>query len=122
MKKIMTLLFLFLGACSQQNATPVGKIYQSDIDGIRTSIAFHPDGNFSGTMINSYFGLFRLKNQSIHLDLQGTTMMAGTPNEMEAEKQYFHNLDKINTIQIKENHLILKGPDFEYIFVQSNSD
>ena len=49
-------------------------------------------------------------------------MMAGTPNEMEAEQQYFHNLDKINTIQIKENHLILKGPDFEYIFVQSNSD
>ena len=122
MTKMMTLLFLFLGACSQQNMTPVGKTYQSDIDGIKTSIAFHPEGNFSGSMVNSYFGLYRLKDQSIQLNLQGTTMMGRTPPEREAEEQYFHNLDKITTFQINENNLILKGPDFEYTFIQSNSN
>ena len=122
MTKMMTLLFLFLGACSQQNMTPIGKTYQSDIDGIKTSIAFHPEGNFSGSMVNSYFGLYRLKDQSIQLNLHGTTMMGRTPPEREAEEQYFHDLDKITTFQINENNLILKGPDFEYTFIQSNSN
>ncbi len=109
-------------SCGKENITPVGQKFQSDIEGIHTLLAFHPDGHFYGQMVNTYFGIYELKDTQMKLTLQGTSLKFRTPQQMEAEERYFQNLKRITNFKLDKNVLILNGDKIEYRFQPLNSD
>lgn len=74
------------------------------------------ENKFYGKALNNYFGTYKLEKNQLSLELTGATMMMGSPQDMENETIYFKNLSKINSYNLNNKTLTLKGTDIELIY------
>ena len=118
MKKIFYSIatILLLQGCANNSTQPLkGNEYVSNNLGF--TLAFDKvENKFYGKAVNNYFGIYTLNGANIKLELQGSTMMMGAPDEMERETKYFNNLNEINSYSISGDTLTLKGKDQEIVF------
>lgn len=123
MKKFIYAFLLLLSACSPKAETIVGKVFHlvEPAQPMKITLAFEADGRFGGKAANSYFGVYKITNQQITLDLQGHTMMMAPPPQMEAEDHFFKVLRQVTTFELKDNRLILNA-DKPYIFEISDTN
>lgn len=78
--------------------------------GLEISLGFDGSSNdFHGQAINNYFGSYSLNGSKIRFSLAGSTMMSGPREQMQAEREYFINLDQMDTITVEGNQLQLQG-------------
>ena len=101
---------LFLFACNQENKNLRGE-YKMVNAPQNVEITLNFDGtSFSGkSAVNRYFGSFNQDKNKIKFSVAGLTMMMGPQNLMEVEQDYIKNLDKVDTISVKKNNIILSG-------------
>ena len=123
MKKLILSFLLFLCACTPKAETPVGKVFRmiEPSQPMEITLSLEADGRFGGKAVNSYFGVYQINGHEIVLNLQGHTMMMAPPPQMEAENDYFKNLNEIKTFEFQNNRLILKGNQ-TYIFETSDTN
>ena len=125
MKKILaffSLIFL-LGACSagsSQEAVFIGKNYQMQNAWNNAQITLGFDASeprFFGSVVNNYFGFYKLNGNKLSFEDAGVTLMMGPAEEMEAERLYLELLPKISTYRMDGTDLILLTADgAEYRF------
>ena len=125
MKKILaffSLIFL-LGACSaesSQEAGFIGKNYQMQNAWNNAQITLGFDASeprFFGSVVNNYFGFYKLNGNKLSFEDAGVTLMMGPAEEMEAERLYLELLPKISTYRMDGTDLILLTADgAEYRF------
>ena len=121
MKKVFALVCgLFLAACNQNSTQDIKGNEYVLIDapeGMEISLSFDAEApKFYGQAVNRYFGNYELKDGSIKFSAIGSTMMAAPEPMMNAETEYFKNLDNIDTIRFENDNLILSGKDTELKF------
>ena len=121
MKKILLNLSLMLSlAGCTATSTPSIKGNEYGLNNANITLAFDKNENkFYGKAVNNYFGVYTLNGANIKLELQGSTMMMGTPEEMTKETKYFNDLNKVTTYTLNDNSLILKGDNIELTFTKS---
>lgn len=70
------------------------------------------DGKFAGQApVNRYFGQIKVDGKSISIGPVGSTMMAGPPELMDAERDFFKVLNDVKSIGVDGGKLTIKGPD-----------
>ena len=123
MKKMLLNLSLMLSlAGCTATSTPSIKGNEYSLNNANITLAFDKNENkFYGKAVNNYFGVYTLNGANIKLELQGSTMMMGSPDEMEAETKYFSELNKITSYSLKDNTLTLKGDKTELIFKEKHA-
>ena len=118
MKKIYCLwlvVFSLLGCSNQLTPEIKGKTFTQNNSNY--TITFDAKENkFYGKALNNYFGTYKLEKNQLSLELTGATMMMGSPQDMENETIYFKNLSKINSYNLNNKTLTLKGTDTELIY------
>ena len=118
MKKIyylLAIIFSITACLNTQNSNLKGKTFTLDNSNI--ILTFDKDENkFYGKALNNYFGNYKLENNNLTFEITGSTMMMGAPKEMEDETKYFQDLSKINSYNIKNKTLTLKGNNVELIY------
>ena len=121
MKKMLLSLSLMLSfAGCTATSTPSIKGNEFSLNNANITLAFDKNENkFYGKAVNNYFGVYTLNGANIKLELQGSTMMMGTPEEMTKETKYFNDLNKVTTYTLNDNSLILKGDNIELTFTKS---
>ena len=77
----------------------------------KITIAFSKDGFFGFSGVNRYFAGYKIEGDKITFSPIGSTMMAGPQERMEAERQYFELLNKVNGIEVYKNKIVLKTSD-----------
>ena len=118
MKKMLLNLSLMLSlAGCTATSTPSIKGNEFSLNNANITLAFDKNENkFYGKAVNNYFGVYTLNGANIKLELQGSTMMMGTPEEMTKETKYFNDLNGVSSYSINGNTLTLKGKDIELVF------
>ena len=121
MKKMLLNLSLMLSlAGCTATSTPSIKGNEFSLNNANITLAFDKNENkFYGKAVNNYFGVYTLNGANIKLELQGSTMMMGTTEEMTKETKYFNDLNKVTTYTLNDNSLILKGDNIELTFTKS---
>jgi heat shock protein HslJ len=119
MKKLLTVfLLLFLAACDGDfNINDVaGKWQLQTLDGQTLStdasvtLDIQADGKFSGKApVNRYFGQINIENGALNTSPVGSTMMAASPELMNAEQAYFKVLNDATSAKIKDGQLVISG-------------
>jgi heat shock protein HslJ len=70
------------------------------------------DGKFSGQApVNRYFGQINTQDKTFKTGPVGMTMMAGPPELMDAERDFFAVINDVKTVDVKGGQLTLTGPD-----------
>lgn len=70
------------------------------------------DGRFSGQApVNRYSGSLQIDGERLTLSAVASTKMAGPPEPMAAEVEYFQTLPKVTTWEVMDEQLTLSGPD-----------
>lgn len=59
--------------------------------------------------LNRYFGDYSIENNQIKFGNLATTLMAGSPEDMEEEAKFLKLLATMNTIEIKDNVILLSN-------------
>ena len=118
MKKIFNLLFgicLLVGCGNVEEAVSLaGKkfVMQNAENGATITLEFSDNGNdYYGQVVNNYFGSYKISGNNITFGAGGTTMMMGPREEMEAERHYFENLEKVKTYTLQNDVLALTTSD-----------
>ena len=125
MKKLMTIfLCLFLVACDGDfNINDVAGKWQltsmngepapTDVRGGQgVTLEIQEDGKFAGqSPINRYFGQINTQDKTFKTGPVGMTMMAGPPELMDAERDFFSIINDVKAIDVKAGKLTLTGPD-----------
>jgi heat shock protein HslJ len=117
MKKLLTLFLLMcLAACEGDfNINDVvGKWQLQTLDGQTlsadaiVSLDIQPDGKFSGKApINRYFGHINVEDGMLKTSPVGSTMMAASPELMDAESAYFKVLNDVTSAKIVGGQLVI---------------
>ena len=118
MKKLFSILAgicLFVG-CSNagEQISLAGKkfVMQNSEAGTTITLEFSDNGNdYYGQVVNNYFGSYKISGNNITFGAGGTTMMMGPREEMEAERHYFENLEKVKTYTLQNDVLALTTSD-----------
>lgn len=122
-KMILVLLLGLLAACD-------GGITMSDVSGKWQLTSLHgqpaptamreggvtleiqPDGKFAGQApVNRYFGQLKIEGEAIIAAPVGSTMMAGPPELMQAEQDFFKTLNAVKAMSVKDGTLEIQGAD-----------
>lgn len=125
MKKLLALLLLLcLTACDGelkmsdlagkwQLTSMNGQPAPTDIrGGLGVTLEIQEDGKFAGqSPINRYFGQINTQDKTFKTGPVGMTMMAGPPELMDAERDYFTVINDVRSVDIEGGQLILTGPD-----------
>ncbi len=111
MKRIALLLALFLAACSGEQAptfqTGAYRMVDS-LNNVPTVIRFSEDGKINGQVVNLIMGEYKLgKKNSLTITPSGTTMMMGSPEEMEAEQNFLQILPRIRAYKMQGRYLTM---------------
>ncbi len=70
------------------------------------------DGKFAGQApVNRYFGQINAQDKTFKTGPVGMTMMAGPPELMDAERDFFAVINDVKSIDVKGGQLTLTGPD-----------
>ncbi|HWS39933.1 MAG TPA: META domain-containing protein [Arenimonas sp.] len=117
MKKLLTLfLLMFLVACEGDfNINDVvGKWQLQSIDGqalradVNASLDIQSDGKFSGKApINRYFGHINVEDGKLTTSPVGSTMMAASPELMDAERNYLTILNDVTSAKVVAGQLVI---------------
>ena len=121
MKKIcylFAIVFCLFGCSEQSTPNLRGKTFTLNNSNITLSFDIR-ESKFYGKALNNYFGNYKLDKNQITFELVGTTMMMGSPSEVEEETKYFNNLSKINFYHLENKQLILKGEYTELIYKEN---
>lgn len=135
MKKIIMLIFsaMFLSfSCATTSSSTkdsstfnmkkiMGKefVLENMYKDLSITIGFEADRVFGFGGINRYFGPYKLDGDKIEFKNLATTMMAGHPKDMEAEKNYLDMLAKATNISLDKNTLTLKlSTGKELVFIK----
>ncbi|MBP7370730.1 MAG: META domain-containing protein [Arenimonas sp.] len=126
MKKILALLFLLvLTACDGEfkMSDVVGNWQLISIDSqpapkeVRgnqgVTLDIQEDGKFAGQApVNRYFGQIKVNGKIIKIGPVGSTMMAGPPELMQAEQDYFKALgEQIKSAKVESGKLVITAMD-----------
>ena len=119
MKKILSaFLLLCLAACDGDFTMSdlVGKWQLQTMDAqpmsadAMVSLDIQADGKFSGKApVNRYFGQINVENGMLKTSPVGSTMMAASPELMDAEQAYFKVLNDAETAKIVDGKLVITG-------------
>ncbi len=123
MKNIIMTLFLIISltACFKEELPSLnGKNFTLENNKDVTLGFADNENKMYGKYINNYFGTYKINNEdsTIKFEPIGSTMMMGPIDEMEKERVYLENLNKVNKIGFKNNILTLNGDDTELKFVE----
>lgn len=129
MKKLLALLFLLcLSACDGEfkMSDVAGKWQLLTLDGKAmnantvVSLDIQADGKFSGkTPVNRYFGQIKVEGDTIKIGPVGSTMMAGPPEQMDLEQDYFKALgDQIKSAKVENAKLVITAMDNKKLVYQ----
>ncbi len=122
-KLALLVLMLCLAACDGDSTMSdvAGKWQLSTLNGqpARTTmreggvtLEIKEDGKFSGQApVNRYFGQINLQDKSFKTGPVGSTMMAGPPELMGAERDFFAVINDVRSVDVKGGMLTLSGPD-----------
>lgn len=71
------------------------------------------DGKFAGQApVNRYFGQIKVEEKTLKTGPIGSTMMAGPPESMQAEQQYFQALgENVKSVNIENDQLVITAMD-----------
>jgi heat shock protein HslJ len=70
------------------------------------------DGKFAGQApVNRYFGQINVQDKTFKTGPVGSTMMAGPPELMDAERDYFTVINDVKAVDVNGDKLTLNGPD-----------
>ena len=112
MKYLFALMSVFLSLTDCYAESFMGQTYQLTNAPMPVTLAFDAEGNrYHGQALNNYFGTYDINGQQIKFNLGGSTMMAGAPEEMQAERDYYTVLEKVMEYQLQQNQLILITSD-----------
>lgn len=74
------------------------------------TLEIQPDGKFAGQApVNRYFGQLKIEGNAIITAPVGATMMAGPPELMQAEQDFFRTLNAVKTMTVKDGTLDIEG-------------
>ncbi|MBV8360682.1 MAG: META domain-containing protein [Deltaproteobacteria bacterium] len=78
---------------------------------ITITLTFQNRGRISGrSAVNNYAGIFTaIPNGKISIEVTTATQMAGTPELMELEREYFEALSHVKQILLKPDRIILEN-------------
>jgi heat shock protein HslJ len=87
------------------------------------TITFQRGGQISGhSTVNNYAGVFRvMPDGKITVQLTAATLMAGPPELMQLEREYFEALPHVTHISIKPDRIILEHEKSLLEFAKSRS-
>ena len=125
MKKILVMLaLLLLIACDGdfKMSDIVGKWQLVSLNGQpapanmhggqSVSLEIQEDGKFAGQApVNRYFGQVDTQQKTFKTGPVGATMMAGPPELMDAERDFFAVINDVKSVDVKAGKLTLSGPD-----------
>ncbi len=124
MKKLLLLFLLFcLAACEREfkMSDVAGKWQLSNMNGqpvvnMRVggvTLEIQQDGKFAGQApVNRYFGQIKVEDNILKTGPIGSTMMAGPPENMQAEQQYFQALgEHLKSAKIENGQLVITAMD-----------
>ena len=79
----------------------------------RVTLEIQEDGQFAGQApVNRYFGKITLEDGILKTGPIGATMMAGPPEKMQAEQQYFQALgEHVKSAKIENGQLVITAMD-----------
>lgn len=102
--------FLSLASCNFSNNI-AGNEFQliSPKYPIEITLGFDKKGRYFGGALNRYFGTYKVKGDTVSFSRMASTKMAGAPDDMKAEDEYFNTLKENMKYEFKENELILKN-------------
>lgn len=109
--KLFTILLFAVSCSSQPEPSFKGKNYQllQPQNDVNVTLGFDKEQNkFYGKVVNNFFGSYKIDGQKINFGPVGSTMMMGTPDEMEAEMNFLQILPKIESYAFSGTSLILK--------------
>jgi heat shock protein HslJ len=124
MKKFVLLVLLFcLAACdgefkmsdvagkwqlSTMNGQPIASMREGGV-----TLDIQEDGKFAGQApVNRYFGQIKVEDKTLKTGPIGSTMMAGPPENMQAEQQYFQALgENVKSANIENGQLVITAMD-----------
>lgn len=115
-------LWALLSGCRQTADSDIsikGQEYllQNAPAGLEISLGFDENGNdFHGQAVNNYFGSYSIKGNKIRFSLAGSTMMSGPREQMQAEREYFIDLDRTDTVFVEGDSLQLRGKGKSLLF------
>jgi heat shock protein HslJ len=99
-----------------------GELVPTDVRGGQgVTLEIQEDGKFAGqSPINRYFGQINTQDKSFKTGPVGMTMMAGPPELMDAERDFFTVINDVKTVDVKGGKLTLTGPDGkQLVFVRA---
>jgi heat shock protein HslJ len=89
-----------------------GQTPPTEVRGGGVTLEIQADGKFAGQApVNRYFGQFKIEGSAVTAGPVGATMMAGPPELMKAEQDYFKTLNTIKSISVKDGILVIEGPE-----------
>ncbi len=102
--------FLSLASCNFMNNV-AGNEYQliSPKYPLNITLGFNNKGGYYGQALNRYFGTYKSTDSTVTFSYMATTKMAGAPEDMKAENEYFQDFGKSMEYKIEDNKLILKN-------------
>ena len=119
----LLVLMLCLAACDGDftMSDVTGKWQLSTLNGQPTpasmreggvTLDIQEDGKFAGQApVNRYFGQINAQDKTFKTGPVGMTMMAGPPELMDAERDFFAVINDVKSVDVKGGQLTLTGPD-----------
>jgi heat shock protein HslJ len=120
---VLLVLMLCLTACDGEftMSDVTGKWQLSTLNGqpapasIReggVTLEIQEDGKFAGQApVNRYFGQINMQDKTFKAGPVGMTMMAGPPELMDAERNFFMIINDVRSVDVKGGQFTLSGPD-----------
>ena len=101
--------FLSLASCKFLNYV-AGNEYKlvSPKYPIDVTLGLNKKGGYYGGALNRYFGTYKFSGNTVTFGLMASTKMAGAPEDMKAEDEYFQNFGGEMEYKFENNKLILK--------------
>lgn len=127
MKKFLGVMgmAMVMAACTAQGDSFRGKDYkmQNAMNDAEITLGFSAKNDrFFGSVVNRYFGTYKVEGNNIEFSPAGTTLMMGPEPLMEAEQAYLSSLPQIKTFALEDKKLILKAADGkEYVFDETGT-
>lgn len=102
---------LVVSSClSAENVSIKGKEYKLTYApyGADITLGFSPTGNnYSGSVVNNYFGVYTISGNNIKFSQAGATRMMGPRDLMKAEAEYLPLLSLVTTYKARGKKLVL---------------
>lgn len=106
---------LALAACGDNGQNPEnlrGAAFIANGDGTNITLSFDENEmRFYGQVVNLYNGSYRASGDRIKFDQDATTLMMGPADAMDAERNYFQFLTKVEKYNLNDGTLVLTAND-----------